>query len=140
MSIKTPQEHREKISQIKTIVLPSGLECKIRPVPTMKILEMTQDAKMENLALDQYLMKNFTESLNAVIPSSVVSPTLKPAREAGDMNIEEDALFLDELVLGDLNTLFLEIVKISGIKKEDIEKYQSFPEQREREGNSDSGG
>ena len=140
MSIKTPQEYREKISQIKTIVLPSGLECKIRPVPTMKILEMTQDAKMENLALDQYLMKNFTESLNAVIPSSVVSPTLKPAREAGDMNIEEDALFLDELVLGDLNTLFLEIVKISGIKKEDIEKYQSFPEQREREGNSDSGG
>ena len=138
MSIKTPQEYRKKISEIKTIELPSGLECKIRPVPTMVILEMTQLAQAEKISLDKYLVDNFTESLNAVIPSSVVSPMLKPAREAGSTEIDENALFLDELVIGDLNQLFVEIVKISGISEKEIERYDSFPERHDRKVNSDN--
>lgn len=140
MSIKTPQEYREKIMQIRTIILPSGLECTIRPVPTMKILEMTQLAKEERISLDKYLMKNFAEALNTVIPSSVVSPKILPAREAGSTETDEDALFLDELVIGDLNQLFLEIVKISGVSEKEIAKYEPFPEKRYRDlGSPDSG-
>jgi hypothetical protein len=126
--MKTPQEYREKVAKITTIELPSGLECKIRPVPSMVILELTNQAEAEKLSLDEFLQRNFNDSLDAVIPSSVVSPKLLPARKEGE-ELDENALFLDELVIGDLNFLFTEIVKISGISKEDVEKYKSFPEQ-----------
>jgi len=130
MNIKTPQEYREKVAKSNKITLPSGLECEIRPVPTIIILELSQMAEKDQIALDKYIVKNFAEALDAVVPSSVVSPTILPARKPGDSTIDENALFLDELVIGDLNELFLEIVRISGIKKEDIEKYESFPGQR----------
>ena len=130
MSIKTPQEYREKVTKQKKIVLPSGLECVIRPVPTMLILELTQVAEKFETTLDKYLLQNFVEALDSVVPSSVVSPTILPSRQPGDTSIDENALYLDELIIGDLNELFLEIVKLSGIEKEDVERFKSFPEQR----------
>ncbi len=129
-TIKTPQEYREKIaSDIKEIKLPSGLICKIRPVPTLKILELTQKAEDSKQELDQFMRQNFREALNTVVPSSVVSPTMLPAREAGDTSeLDENALYLDELIIGDLNEIFLRIVEISGISAKENQEYQKFPE------------
>ncbi len=133
--MKTPQEYREKILENeREIKLPSGLICKIRPVPTLKILELTQKAEDKKQELDVFMRQNFREALNTVVPSSVVSPTILPAREAGDtFEIDEDALYLDELIIGDLNKLFLKVVEISGISAEETEGYQNFPEHGDRE-------
>lgn len=136
--MKTPQEYREKLLQEKIVTLPSGLECSIRAVPTMVILDLTQKAESDRKGLDEFMTENLAETLDAVIPSSVVSPTIRPARKAGEETIDEDALFLDELVIGDLNVLFLQIMDISGISKEDIEKQLSFRGKRTRKKRSNS--
>lgn len=136
--MKTPREYREKVKQTKTITLPSGLDVEILPVPTLVILGLTTKADAANVELDKYMTQNFTETLNEVIPSSVVYPVILPVRETGQ-EPTDDALFLDELTIGDLNYLFTEIVLLSGISEKEIESYQSFPGDRDRDSSGADG-
>ena len=125
--MKTPQEYREKVQLTTTVRLPSGLECQIRPVPTMIILGLTENAAKDKASLQEYLNTHYTEALDEVIPSSVVSPKMLPSRKLDSKETSEDALFIDELIIGDIKELFVQIVKISGIAAEEIEKYETFP-------------
>jgi len=137
--MKTPQEYREKIQITVETKLPSGLVCQIRPVPTMIILGLTENASKDKTSLDEYLNTHYTETLDEVIPSSVVSPKMLPSRKTGSTETNEDALYVDELIIGDIKELFLQIVKISGIAAEEIEKYETFPDGSSRKGPSSDG-
>ena len=136
--MKTPQEYREKVKQVKTLELPSGFEVVIQAVPTLIILDLVNKADEADIDLDKYMTKHFAEALSLVIPSSVLRPKMLPVRETGQ-EIAKDALYVDELHIGDLNFLFAEIVKLSGISEKEIEKHQSFLEQRDRKGGSADG-
>lgn len=137
--MKTPQEYRKKTQQHSLITLPSGLECLIQPVPTLILLGMIEEAEENKMELNDYLNANFTETLNKVLPSSVISPKIIPVLKPGDDH-PEDALSVDEIILGDLNKLFAEIIRLSGISKQEVEEYQSFPEKSDRKSSgADSG-
>ena len=114
MDIKTPQEYREKIVTEKPIQLPSGLKCVIRGMPPLKMLQFTAESQGSGENLEDYLRKNMVEVLLSVLPSSVVSPMVLPPREIGE-ELNKDALYIDELSMGDLVDLLANIVAISGI-------------------------
>lgn len=133
--MKTPQEYREKVSQNKVIILPSGLECSIRGMPPLKLLQFTAESQVSGDALEEYMRKNMVEVLQEVLPSSVVSPTLLPPLEVGEPK-RDDALYLDELTIPDLIALLQGIVDVSGIDKEKLKGFETFPDQRR--GKSDS--
>jgi len=138
--MRTPREYRKKTRVTKKVVLPSGLECEIRAVPSMQLMNLTVKAEKEGIDLEQWLREHVNEALNVILPSSVVEPKILPARKAGEETIEpDDALFIDELVMSDLNTLFLEIVKMSGVEEEVLQEYESFPDLKGRSEHSDDG-
>lgn len=133
--MKTPQEYREKVSQSKTITLPSGLECSIRGMPPLTLLQFTAEAQIDSEALEDYMRKNMVEVLQTVLPSSVVSPTLLPPLGVGEIR-RDDVLYLDELTIPDLVALLQGIVDVSGIDKEKLQSFENFPANRRGKGNS----
>jgi hypothetical protein len=105
----------------------------------MIILGLTENAAKDKASLQDYLNTHYTEALDEVIPSSVVSPKMLPSRKLGSKEISEDALFIDELIIGDIKELFVQIVKISGIAAEEIEEYENFPADSDRKSSGSSG-
>lgn len=135
--IKTPQEYREKVTKEKSIQLPSGLKCVIRGMPPLKMLQFTAESQGSGENLEDYLRKNMVEVLLSVLPSSVVSPMVLPPREPGE-ELNKDALYIDELSMGDLVDLLAKIVSISGIDEEKLKGFENFPKQRDGKGDSPS--
>lgn len=133
--ITTPQEYREKVTKEKPIQLPSGLKCVIRGMPPLKMLQFTAEAQASGENLEHYIRRNMSEVLLSVLPSSVVSPTILPPQELGDVK-NEDALYIDELSMGDLVDLLRKIVEVSGIDKEKLDGFDKFPDGRRGKGDS----
>jgi len=137
MDITTPQEYRKNITKEKPIQLPSGLKCVIRGMPPLKMLQFTAEAQASGGELEDYIRKHMVDVLLSVLPSSVVSPMILPPLKLGDVK-NEDALYLDELSMGDLVDLLAKIVEISGIDKEKLDGFDKFPDGRNRNGDSPS--
>mgnify|MGYP000120728850 CR=1 FL=1 len=115
------EEYRKQL--YKVVEVPSGFKFKIRKL-TMRAFKIVMEAAPpkkpgESISFEDIDFGEFAEAVPKVLLECVVEPKLaeKPSK---------NRLSVYELDAVDQQVLFMEIIKLSGLTEENLEKLRSF--------------